>query len=85
LGGALLERLKTLDHVTTDDADLHLIADGNRIEPIRLGAMRFIFLLPEGCANIHLMSRTFHALAVNQDGRLLGRKRCFDPTFRVRD
>jgi ELWxxDGT repeat protein len=71
----LLERLKAMGHVTTSEADPHLIAGGKRIEPIELGATRFAFELPAGCANIRLMSRTFipaHTRPGSADGRSLG-------------
>jgi hypothetical protein len=71
----LLERLKALGHVTTSEADLHVIADGKRIDPIELGTRRFAFTLPTGCADIRLMSRTFiaaHTCAESSDTRSLG-------------
>jgi hypothetical protein len=71
----LLDRLKGLGHVTTSEADLHVIADGHRIDPMVLGATRFAFALPAGCSDIRLMSRTFvpaHTLAHSNDTRSLG-------------
>jgi hypothetical protein len=71
----LLERLKALGYVTTSEADLYVIADGKRIEPIELGAMRFAFTLPPACRDIRLMSRTFipaHTRAASTDTRSLG-------------
>jgi hypothetical protein len=71
----LIERLKALGYVTTSEADLHVIADGKRIEPIELGAMRFAFMLPPACCDIRLMSRTFipaHTRAASTDTRSLG-------------
>ena len=61
--------------MVTAEADVHLIADGERIDPMKLGAKRFAFTLPSGCANIRLMSRTFiptHTVAENCDARSLG-------------
>jgi Hint domain/Passenger-associated-transport-repeat len=71
----LLERLRALGHETTCEADLHLIADGKRIEPIEFGALRFAFTLPPACLDIRLMSRTFipaHTCAASTDTRSLG-------------
>jgi hypothetical protein len=71
----LLERLKAFGHVTTSEAEPHVIADGTRIEPIELGAMRFAFTLPPACSDIRLMSRTFipaHSCAASTDTRPLG-------------
>jgi hypothetical protein len=71
----LLERLKTFGQDTTSESDLHVIADGKRIEPIELGAMRFAFMLPPACSDIRLMSRTFvpaHTRAASTDTRSLG-------------
>jgi hypothetical protein len=71
----LLERLKDNGHVTTTESDLHVMADGERIEPMKLGAMRFAFLLPADRADIRLKSRTFvpaHTVASRADTRALG-------------
>jgi hypothetical protein len=71
----LLERLKAHGQTTTCEADPHLIADGERIEPIVLGAMRLAFALPAACADIRLLSRTFvpaHTCAASTDPRSLG-------------
>ena len=71
----LLERLKAQGHTTTSEADLHVIADGRRIEPIELGARRFGFAFPADCRDIRLMSRTFipaHTCAGSADPRSLG-------------
>jgi len=70
----LLERAAALGHATTSQADLHLIADGRRIEPIELGT-RYAFNVPAGCADIRLMSRTFvpaQTAAESTDARMLG-------------
>jgi uncharacterized membrane protein len=71
----LLKRLEELGLVTTTESDLHIIADGERIEPIKFGATRFAFLLPDRCEEIRLTSRTFipaHNVAESADPRLLG-------------
>ena len=56
---ALLERLGSFGCVATSEADIHVMADRKRIEPIKLGARRFAFVLPRGCVDIRLKSRTF--------------------------
>jgi hypothetical protein len=56
---ALLQRALALGYVLSEDAGLHVLADGERIEPIRLGATRIAFLIPEGRSSIQLRSRTF--------------------------
>jgi Hint domain-containing protein len=71
----LLERARGFGHLTTLEPDLHVIADGERIEPMQLGAMRFAFALPVGRKDIWLTSRTCipaHTLADYADTRLLG-------------
>jgi hypothetical protein len=71
----LLAQLKNQGHVTTSEANLHVIADGMRIDPIKIGPVRLAFALPAGCADICLKSRTFipaHALAQSTDTRSLG-------------
>jgi len=71
----LLTRLKEVGQATTSDADLHMIADGARIEPIKFAEWRFGFAVAAGCADIRLMSRTFipaHTVATSADPRSLG-------------
>jgi T5SS/PEP-CTERM-associated repeat protein len=71
----LLEQLKALGYVTTSAADVHVIADGTRIDPIELGAKRFAFTLPATSSDIRLRSRTFipaHTSAASTDTRSLG-------------
>jgi hypothetical protein len=71
----LLARLKNQGHATTSEANLHVIADGMRIDPLKLGALRLAFALPAGCGDIWLRSRTFvpaHTLAQSTDTRSLG-------------
>ena len=72
---ALLTRLESLGQAITTDADLHLMADGQWIEPIDLGGRRRGFALPADCQDIRLTSRSFvpaHTGAQNADARLLG-------------
>ncbi len=71
----LLTRVAALGHSTTTDPDLHLLADGNRIEPILLGDRRFAFYLPSECKRIALASRSFvpcHGDPASSDSRHLG-------------
>ena len=56
---ALLARAAEFGHHTTHEDDLHIIADGQRFDPIRLSETRAAFLLPAGCELITLVSRTF--------------------------
>jgi Tol biopolymer transport system component len=72
---ALLSRLRDLGHFTTREADSHVMADGERIEPIPLGVSRLAFALPPDRREIALVSRAFvpaHAFADSADGRTLG-------------
>jgi len=43
--------------VTTDDADLRLIADGRVVCPVSVHANRHVFVLPAGAAEVRLASR----------------------------
>jgi hypothetical protein len=75
----LLTRAAALGYETTHDDDLHVIADGKRIDLVELGASRVAFLLPAGAQAISLESRTFvpaHTSPNSRDKRSLG--------FRVR-
>ncbi|MBV9859867.1 MAG: Hint domain-containing protein [Alphaproteobacteria bacterium] len=59
----------------TSEADPHIVADGRRFEPIRLGADRLAFMLPEGSADIALVSHCFvpaHTIPASADPRSLG-------------
>jgi hypothetical protein len=72
---ALLARAKLLGHASTQDDDVHIIADGKRFEPVGLGASRLAFMLPAGSEKISLHSRSFvpaHASPVSRDKRSLG-------------
>jgi autotransporter-associated beta strand protein len=71
----LLAQAERLGHVVTDDHDLHLLADGSRLDPIQLAAGRFAFALPAGAARIELRSHDFvpaQMLAASTDRRRLG-------------
>ncbi len=71
----LFERLEILGYALGDDADPHVLANGRRIEPIRLGEDRIGFVLPEGCKTATLTSRTFVPAQLHlhsTDGRELG-------------
>jgi hypothetical protein len=72
---SLLARAVELGHEKTNDADLHVMADGKRIDPIELGESRQAFLLPAGAQTISLNSRSFIPAHVNPksgDKRALG-------------
>jgi hypothetical protein len=72
---ALRERALALGFTLTADPDVHVMVDGKRVDPVRLGAERLAFLLPEGGSNIELRSRTFipaHVTRENPDTRSLG-------------
>ncbi len=71
----LRDRALTLGFTLTADPDVHVMADGKRVEPLRLGAERVAFLLPEGGSGMELRSRTFipaQVTADNTDPRSLG-------------
>jgi hypothetical protein len=71
----LLRRAQELGCLLTDDSDLHIIADGERVEPMALGDKRSAFVLPEACQNIELRCRTFilvHVDGASGDRRSLG-------------
>ena len=71
---ALLARAAALGEAITADDDLHVMADGRRIDPVPLGNGRRAFLLPEASA-ITLRSRAFvpaEMIAESTDDRVLG-------------
>jgi Hint domain len=43
--------------ITTDDADLRLVADGRVIRPVSVHANRHVFVLPAGASDVRLASR----------------------------
>jgi hypothetical protein len=72
---ALLERLRAQGCDTTSDADLHVIANGKRIDAVQLEARRVYVVIPAGVSDAVLKSRTFipaHAVADSDDTRKLG-------------
>lgn len=75
LRAALLDRAETLGHAWTSEHDLHVVADGVRIEATPLDGRSFGFDLPAGCEDIALVSRTWmpaQATAEIEDYRTLG-------------
>jgi hypothetical protein len=72
---ALLARTQALGYAITDDADVHVMADGQRIEPVRFGAKRMAFMLPAAYSSIELRCRSFvpaHTEPQSTDQRALG-------------
>ena len=71
----LLARAAELGYVLTEDADVHVIADGERIEPVRLAKKRLAFLLPTAYSSIEMRTRRFIPAQINpakDDQRSLG-------------
>jgi len=70
----LLERATTLGHSMTEDPDLHLLADGHRIDPLRLTPTRFAFTLPAHVNKTELCCRSFvpASISASNDMRRLG-------------
>lgn len=58
----------------TTDADVHLLADGIRIDAEHSGANEWVFDVPAGVRNVRLMSRACRpsSLGMNGDDRMLG-------------
>ena len=59
----------------TEDPDVHVIADGERIEPLRLGKQRLTFMLPAAGSAIKLRCRSYipaHFDPASDDQRSLG-------------
>lgn len=72
---ALHARAEALGYVMTEDPDVHVIADGKRIEPVRLGDKRVTFMLPAAGSTIELRCRSFvpaHLDPASEDQRSLG-------------
>jgi hypothetical protein len=72
---ALLARAQALGYAMTEDAAVHLMADGERIEPLRLGLTRLAFVLPAARSTIELGSRSFvpaNMEPASEDRRSLG-------------
>jgi len=71
----LFARLAEQGHEIVEDADVHLLADGRRIEPMWLNAGKLAFVAPQGCQTLLLQSDTFipaHTCLGNVDPRELG-------------
>lgn len=71
----LLARAQVLGHEITRDADVHLLVDGQRIEPLHLTPNRLAFTLPAGASTLELRSRSFipaYMQPATQDMRSLG-------------
>jgi hypothetical protein len=72
--GALRERAVALGCLT-EDPDLHVLVDGQRIDALRLTARRVALLLPPGGSRIEMRSRCFVPAQVqpgSEDRRTLG-------------
>jgi hypothetical protein len=72
---ALLARAQALGHTLTEDAGMHIMADGKRIEPVRLNEKRMAFLLSSELSNIELRCRSCIPAQIypdNTDQRSLG-------------
>ena len=72
---ALCARAHALGYQMTADPHVHLMADGRRIEPLRLSPMRVAFTLPVAVSDIELRCRSFvpaHTDPASTDTRLLG-------------
>jgi uncharacterized membrane protein len=71
----LRARLPLLGFAVTTEADPHLLADGRRVEPLRLDTRRLAFLPPPESRSILLRSRSFlpaYSSLANADMRELG-------------
>jgi hypothetical protein len=71
---ALLERAQSIGHTMTDDPDLNVLADDQRIEPLRLTDRRVAFMLPPA-TRVELRCRGFeprHTVPDSSDSRRLG-------------
>jgi hypothetical protein len=72
---ALLARACELGYARTEDAGIHIMADGKRIEPVRLNEKRLSFLLDGEFSNIELRCRSCspaHIYPESTDRRELG-------------
>jgi hypothetical protein len=71
----LLQRAQALGFVAEDDPDVHVLADGKPIYPIRFDGTSADFLLPTAISELRLMSRSgvpCHHDPANPDRRHLG-------------
>jgi hypothetical protein len=64
----LLRRAAALGHTLTADAALHILADGRRIPPVWLSETRAAFMLPAGCREVSLQSRSFMPSLIDPHG-----------------
>jgi len=72
---SLLARAQQLGYEITAESEAHIVADGQRIEPVSLREDRLAFMLPAQCSTIELRSRSFvpaHVQPANNDRRSLG-------------
>jgi len=72
---ALLARAQQLGYQITADSEAHIIADGQRFEPVLLREDRLEFMLPAQCSAIELRCRSFvpaHVQPASDDQRPLG-------------
>jgi len=71
----LLARAVELGHRVVDDDDLHVVADGKRVEPVRVSKTRRFFVVPEASADVVLHSNQCVPARVRPDSddrRVLG-------------
>jgi hypothetical protein len=71
----LLERAQELGFYLTDDSELHIVAEGERIEPLFSTQQRIAFVIPPDRKQIELRCRGFvpaHVDAASDDQRRLG-------------
>jgi hypothetical protein len=72
---ALLARAHVLGYAMTKDADVHVVADGKRIDAVALSRTRLAFMLPAALSTIELRCRSFtpaHIDPASNDSRSLG-------------
>lgn len=72
---AIVTRAQELGYTITADADVHVVADGKRIDAVSLGPTRLAFMLPAGTSKPELRCRSFvpaHVDAASADHRSLG-------------
>jgi hypothetical protein len=71
----LIERLKARGYALTGEAEAHLVADGQKLQPVRLSETRLAFVLPADVKMIVLRSKNFvpaQTMAMSTDTRKLG-------------
>ena len=71
----MLAHLVERGYAVVNDPDAHILADGRRIDPIRLSDTRLGFSAPAGVEEITLQSKLFvpsHSCADSSDARELG-------------